>query len=518
MSDALTHFKEPRLTFGYQQDTEDPRDGLTLFGPLDEGKPYGIRAGVIGSSAAIERFNRWVHSIQGPVISTKVAAWAMEGKWHRAENWERARPPYPGFETVFGIPWSSKPAARIEVPNDELDRALYLTDRAHRVYKTVEVYSRRIIDAHREDDASPDVWYVIIPEDIYKYCRPLSRVASDLAVEFEPEISAEYLKQLADEPSLFADENAAALPYQYEPDFHNQLKARLLGEKIPTQIVRERTIAPTEILPLRIAASVTKQAPEIAWTLSTSAFYKSGGRPWKLSGIREGVCYIGLVFKRDHTSSNPRSACCAAQMFLDSGDGLVFKGDVGPWYAPDTGEFHLDRRHAKELVDIAVKSYADTHGRKPPRELFIHGRVRFNDEEWAGFLEGRTSATNAVGIRIREERGLKLFRLGSHPILRGLAYIRDERTAFLWTRGYIPRLRTYPGREVPNPLMIDVCRGTVSIETVLKDILALTKVNYNSCIFADGVPVTLRFAEDVGEILTAGPVGPLPPLQFRYYI
>jgi hypothetical protein len=518
MTDTLTYLKEPRLTFGHQQDTDDPRDGLTLFGPLDEGKPYGIRAGVIGSSPAIERFNRWVHSIQRPVISARVAAWESEDKWQKVENWERARPPYPGFETVFGIPWSSKPAVQIEVTHDELSQALYITDREQRVFKTVEVYSRRITDSHRENDASPDVWYVIIPEEIHKYCRPLSRVARDLAVNFEPEISVEYLKQLADEPSLYVEENVAALPYQYEPDFHNQLKARLLGEKIPTQIVREKTIAPAEILSPRKAASLAKQAPEIAWTLSTSAFYKTGGRPWKLSGIREGVCYIGLVFKRDHTSSNPRSACCAAQMFLDSGDGLVFKGDVGPWYAPDTGEFHLDRRSAKELVDIAVKSYADTHDRKPPRELFIHGRVRFNEEEWAGFLEGRTSETNAVGIRIREERGTKLFRRASHPILRGLAYVRDERTAFLWTRGYIPRLRTYPGREVPNPLMIDVCRGTAPIETVLRDILALTKVNYNSCIFADGVPVTLRFAENVGEILTAGPAAQLPPLQFRYYI
>lgn len=515
---TLTRFDEPTLSFGYGEATEDPRDGLTLFGPLDEGKPYGVRAGAVGSSAAIERLARWIHTIQRPVVSAKVTQWEAESKWDHVEAWERARPPFPGFEATFGIPWSSAPLVTCEVPDDELRSALFINDPAQRVYKTVEVYSRRIIDALREEEVRPDVWYVVIPEDIYRYCRPQSRIASGLAIETKSEASVGYLKSLAEEPSLFPEDNAAAVPYQYESDFHNQLKARLLGHQVPTQIVRERTIAPTEVLPTRLAASLAKQAPEIAWTLSTATFYKTGGRPWKIAGIREGVCYIGLVFKRDHTSANPRSACCAAQMFLDSGDGLVFKGDVGPWYAPDSGEFHLDRPGAKELVKLAVDSYKGKHDGKPPRELFIHGKVRFSAEEWAGFCEAAGSETNLVGVRIQDSREVKLYRKARHPVLRGLAYIRDERTAYLWTRGYIPRLQTYPGREVPNPLLVDVCKGSVPIEVVLRDILALTKVNYNSCIFADGVPVTLRFANAVGEILTAGPPGPIPPLPFKYYI
>jgi hypothetical protein len=204
-------------------------------------------------------------------------------------------------------------------------------------------------------------------------------------------------------------------------------------------------------------------------------------------------------------------------MFLDSGDGVVFKGTVGPWYAPDRGDFHLSRDAARELVRIAANSYKEKKG-QPPKELFLHGKVRFNDEEWIGFREAIDSSTKLVGVRIREENGIKLYRKGGHPVLRGLAYIRDERTAYLWTRGYMPRLQTYPGREVPKPLLIDVCRGDIQIETVLNDIMALTKLNYNACVFADGQPVTLKFANAVGEILTAGPLGKLPPLPFKYYI
>jgi hypothetical protein len=53
----------------------------------------------------------------------------------------------------------------------------------------------------------------------------------------------------------------------------------------------------------------------------------------------------------------------------------------------------------------------------------------------------------------------------------------------------------------------------------LNDVIGLTKLNFNACIYGDGVPVTLRFAGAVGEILTAGPFpDKLKPLPFKHYI
>ena len=43
-----------------------------------------------------------------------------------------------------------------------------------------------------------------------------------------------------------------------------------------------------------------------------------------------------------------------------------------------------------------------------------------------------------------------------------------------------------------------------NIYTVLSDILGLTKINYNACNYSDGMPVTVRFANKVGEVLTMG--------------
>jgi hypothetical protein len=85
---------------------------------------------------------------------------------------------------------------------------------------------------------------------------------------------------------------------------------------------------------------------------------------------------------------------------------------------------------------------------------------------------------------------VKLFRYGKNAVLRGTAIITGERSAYLWTVGFVPRLNTYPGREVPNPVTVEIVRGTGDIETVLRDLMSLTKLNFNSAGFADGLPVT----------------------------
>ncbi len=53
----------------------------------------------------------------------------------------------------------------------------------------------------------------------------------------------------------------------------------------------------------------------------------------------------------------------------------------------------------------------------------------------------------------------------------------------------------------------------------MADVLALTKVDYNACDFSSGLPVTVKFADRIGEILTASPKSlQAPPLPFRFYI
>jgi len=504
----LIYIEEPNLLFGHGQKCADARDGLTLFGPIN--KIYGIRSGVIGTQKGLSIFKKYIDALQKPTYNSN----------------NLTRPMFPGFEAAFNCKWESDNILFEEVSDKEIDDLLYNENTHKRTFDLVSLFLDKIVDANKNADEAIDIWFVVVPDEIHRYCRPNQSLPPEL-VKTKRLISKGEAKSFVYEPSLFEEmeeddkaKEEEARAYNYDAQFHDQLKARLLPHTIATQIVRESTLAWREFTntagrPIR---DFSKIEGHLAWTLSTAAFYKAGGKPWKLSDIRSGVCYLGLVYKQIEKSKNPRNACCAAQMFLDNGDGTVFKGHVGKWWDPTKKEFHLNPKEAKSLLTQALESYKKQNGRNP-KEVFIHARTRFNNEEWGAFKEVTPKGVNLVGVTITKTKPLKLYRShGDYPILRGLAWLIDEKSAFLWTKGFVPKLQTALSMEVPNPLFIEINKGQAKLTQVLKDIMALTKLNYNACIYADGMPVTLRFADKIGEILTASTDIVAPPLAFKYYI
>jgi hypothetical protein len=507
---TVIHIAEPMLTFGHGQMLEHPKDGLFLFGPLEENKPAEVRVGAIGTIQGLARLRQWLATTRHyipPHDATKA--------FHSG---------FPGFEPAFRTFWPTEPVAEIPLSGEKIAKALRLSNRHDAVSQTVEIFTEKLFSYRRQQEGDLSFWFVVIPEEVFRYGRPLVRPPKAEQLHSNLPLSRKQAKNILIEGSLFAADREAAEIYRFEVNFHNQLKARLLKEKVVVQIVRETTLTPEDFVINGRSVRRVEDPATIAWNLCTTAFFKAGGRPWKITNVRSGVSYVGLAFKKNPSpdvEGGSANACCGAQMFLDSGDGLVFRGHIGRWYSEQTGDFHLNRAEAKQIISSVVSSYEAPEGkppRNPPAEIFIHGRTRFSDEEWAGFQAAVPAGTKLVGVRIRRSDDLKLFRPGKHPVIRGTAVTLTERLGYLWTNGYVPRLGTYAGWEVPRPLSIEICRGEADLTQVMTDIMGLTKVNFNSCIFADGYPVTLRFADAVGEILTAAPIPDLPPLPFRHYI
>lgn len=504
---SLIPVSEPRLAFCYGQELEHPKDGLFLFGPLDDrAHPAQLRFGVIGTPDCLARFHRWSARIRGPIPSPDPGKAHMFG--------------WPGFEAAFRCQWPDRPIAELTVDAEKLSKTIRIEDRTEAIYKAVDLFEQPILEYRAREEAQPAFWFVAIPEEVYLLGRPQSSVPKGERERGTAPVGKHWIRRSArsGQTLLLPEDRQFAEMQRYAKNFHNQLKARLLREKIAVQVVRDTTLTPEDFKksngrPLR----GTQDAPTIAWNLCTTAFFKGEGKPWKLASVRDGVCYIGLVFKLDPTDAGRPNACCGAQMFLDSGDGVVFRGAMGPWWSTDRRECHLSREAAEDLVRIVIDEYKKRHG-APPRELFIHGKAAFNNAEWAGFSAAMPETTKLVGVRIRHSTDLKLFRPGALPIMRGLAYRASDTRAYLWSTGYVPRLDTYPGWETPNPILIEIVRGEAKIETVLADILGLTKLNYNACEYGASMPVTLNFADAVGEILMAAPSENTPPLPFRYYI
>ena len=498
----LLTFPEPRLLFEHQQKLDDPKDGLVLFGPPE--KPMGIRYGVIGTSEGIEQLKKWAGGIEHAVDADPRIGSSLT---------------FPGFEAVFRTQWNPDPRVEIEIDSAQLDQTIRNVDPYQRVFDTVELFAGPIQRWVEEEDAKVALWYVVVPEELWKLCRPRSTISKADGLEPAVPLSHSHAYELINAPDFFDEVNEAAEKHLYENHFHNQLKAKLLECEAVTQIVRQSTIAPhAHLNKLGKPIRRLQDKATVAWNLATTTFYKSGAKPWSLADIRDGVCYVGIVFKRTNNPDDELEACCGAQMYLHSGEGIIFKGSIGSWASEKPGEYHLTKEFAADIIKRCIDSYEHWHG-KPPDELFIHGRTFFNSEEIEGFRESAPDQTRITGIQIRRPNDLKLFREeGRRGVLRGLGLAINDRSAFLWTSGYIPKLLTYPGREVPTPLKVRIVFGDTPIDTVLADILALTKLNFNTCIYGDGFPVTLRFANDVGEILTAIPEVSSKPLPFRHYI
>lgn len=521
---SLKFFKEPSLTFGNLQTAEDPRDGLMLYGPCEASNKGSVQVGVVATKQGVNLYKTFVKRLQSPIFSKKV-------QYGVTKDNEIQRPSYTGFEATFGIEWHDEPVLTKFIKEKEIERILSIERKPERTRNLVEYYSKKIIESRGKEDKAIDVWFIIVPRSVYIECRYNSKGKGISKAEQD---KIEMLK--SGQIGLFADfdEELLALDKLKDDstDFHNLLKAELLKHKIqsPIQVVVEPTLEFKDKLLNKELGDDMKA--HLAWTQSVALYYKLGNKPWILNDVRKDVCYLGLIFKRLPDKSNKRSACSAAQMFLEDGDGAIFRGNIGLFKSEDSIGYHLDEESAEKLLGMALDDFYETRGTYP-KELFIHGKVQFEDEEWNGFqnaLTERDASTNLNGILIKDTREdnrkrLKLFKetrrkgqKNRYGIMRGLGWIINKESGYLFTRGFIPRIGTANHLETANPLYIEVNRGKADIETVMQDVLALTKLNYNACIYGDGLPVTLRFSDLIGNILTATKDWESELRQFKYYI
>lgn len=507
MSEDLLILDEPLLEFNHHQRLMDPHDGLTLFGPygaVTPAHPKSLPYGLIGTSQGISGFKDWCRTINHAVVVEE----ERDRQGFKKPN-PKLWPAYPGFEAAFCATWPDEPAWMRKLSRDALLEKVKDLDPYKRAFQVVNEYVAAIQTAKKRDEAL-SVIVCLVPEEVWVNCRPRSHVINGTGHKLDRDEEA---ARRAGQGDFFEDYDPQQ--YQLSVDFRRQIKARVMEYGVPIQIIRESTLRLT---------GATKENPrgltplsDRAWNLTTTLYYKAGGKPWRLATAREGVCYIGIAFRRTADPSS-RSACCAAQMFLDSGDGIVFLGEFGPWYSPKDKQFHLSKPAARSLLSGVLKTYNELEGRKLT-EVFLHSRSDIGGEEFEGYRQACPDGVKIVGVRVRvERRGIHLFRLGSRPVLRGTFWKLTNRTGYLWTSGFKPRWETYDGSETPVPLRIDVQHGAADIDQVARDISGLTKLNYNACKLGDSEPVTVGFSDAVGEILVSNPRVTNRSHSFRFYI
>jgi hypothetical protein len=403
MSDTFHYLDEPPLSFGLGQIAEDPHDGLALFGPSERkgSLPDHI---VIGTEVGIKLWQEWAAALNAPAACVDIVR-------HRA--WL----PFPGFDVAFGTKWP-EPTRSFSLNSETLIESARKADRYEQAYAVADLYLEPLAQVQRLD-AKPALAICIVPDAIYENCRPQSSLKkSSLSDVPKTKEQRTFIKEaLRDHRSgqgrMFDDQEAElknALQnlqqYGLSPDFRRQLKARMMAFELPVQIIKESTLAITD--KVRNGEPGANPLSDRLWNFATAVYYKSGLKPWKTPWAREGVCYVGLAYRQDERK---RTACCAAQMFLDSGDGIVFVGEFGPWYSEERKEFHLPPAEAEKLLRGTIETYQKQDGR-PLREIFLHARSGIDKEEYEGLLRACPAGVKLIAIRVRQDRdGLRLFSL-----------------------------------------------------------------------------------------------------------
>ena len=471
-----------------------------MYGPNDveePGRRQAVRLGLLGTGPLIDLTRSWIERSQSKVMPLlkrvrkdgSVSLDPMDPQGYQA---------FPGFREAFDADFVvAEPLIETLSPFDTAPLAKMPLFEP-RVKHLVDVLVTRL-GVLADKPSPPDVVIIALPTEIRSLvtnpmrhlhtAKPRKRVPA-------PTTQQDLLGALADAiPAAEAEREMAV--------FHHALKAHAMGPGIPTQLIWQQTLEGT----------ASEDEATRAWNFWTGVYYKGGGVPWRVEGLQHGTCFVGVSFYKDRQDGSLRS--CLAQAFSDQGEGLVLRSEPFKWSGGKSP--HLPRNVAAELIARVVAAYRD-HVKQVPTRVVVHKWQRYWDDEREGFEQALAGVVHSYDLISFSDRGLRFFRAGAEPPLRGTMIQLGDANCLLYTRGYVPYLGLYPGMRVPRPIEIVEHHGSAPLRQICQEVLALTKMDWNSAMFAGKEPITTAFSEDVGHILAELPNGATARPQYRFYM
>jgi len=250
------------------------------------------------------------------------------------------------------------------------------------------------------------------------------------------------------------------------------------------------------------------------WNLSLGLYVKAGGIPWRLEEGNEGTCFVGTSFATKH-GDRQLILIGLAEVFDEFGESVTIKV-VEDAYSSDRG-LHLSVTKMRDLIQLAISGYVESKGANPER-LVVHKTTFFDDMELRGAQSAipKGTASDLVHVQFRTAR--RLIASGGYPPNRGTFWETNDESGLLYTTGYVSSLGTYPGMGTPHPLQITRHSGDTPITSIAKEILGLTKMNWDSAALMNREPVTINYSRRVSDVLKEGVTPEQTLKDFRYYV
>jgi hypothetical protein len=446
------------------------------YGPHDFGHelaPTEIRVGVIGVPEHVELTHGFLEQCRGEIPGA-------------ATKQPNLRPLFPGFnrETAFYSTLVLSEKLTRTVPARRFDELRRRDDTNELIRGSIALLIEEFEYLHRNE--RPDVLLCTVPQPLVDIMDPAQR------------------------PGIPAGEVLL--------DFHDMLKAAAMHLP-PIQIMLPSTADPSRArkakrtkLTRRLQDDATR-----AWNLHTALYYKARGRPWRLprNPGEFTTCFVGISFYNALDRSSVMTSM--AQVFDERGDGVIVQGGRAE-LSKDDRTPHLNEADAHDLLHQALRQYRATHGTLPAR-VAIHKTSSFTAAELAGFraaaVDERIDRLDAISVS--DDTTHRVFRYGAYPPLRGTLIALDEREHLLYTRGSVDFYATYPGLYVPQPLLFRCEEIEQGPQQIARELLGLSKLNWNQTQFDGSVPITVVAARKVGKILKyADAQGGGRPIAARY--
>jgi len=457
---------EPPLEFANEREHVDPKLGIARFGPksLDSPSrhPSRLRIGFIGTAETTQAAHDWMQRSAEGVLG------------------DEDHPAFPGYmadrgflaQMDFDGDWNA------QLDQQEVERLLKVRgarDRFEEVLGQLE-YKLRFLS---QKDLPPQYVVVALPDLLFQKSRVANYIDKDVG--------------------------------EIHRDLRKAFKAVAMQYRIPTQLLRQQTVDGRE-----------KDHPsKVTWNFFSGMYFKAGGVPWGPTGLTPGTCYLGIGFYRALGTYSSTIYSSLIQAFDEHGDGLVLRGPEFNWNSRQEGSRspHLSEEQANHLLDVALARYSQEMGQTPQR-VVVHKSSRFWAAESDGFrsaMANKIKRFDLVALDTRQSTA-RLLTTSTYPPLRGTRFTVGD-LDYLYTTGFISELGQYHSMHVPSPILVtDHVGQDTSRETLLREILILTKMNWNSARLGGKSPITLKFSDLVGEIMREIPADQDPLPQFKFYM
>jgi len=506
------YIEEAPLYFAKGTQDIDQKRGLSANGPSDSKRDvlYTIRIGIVSTGKGIQDTTLcFEHLNRTSVESSGTKPFAAQS--------------FPGFEKAFQCRIVMSADYNEEILTREVGQLLEIKNPERRIRRAAELYAKKVGVICRRVSV-PDVIICHEPEGIEaEFGAGMVSSRREIALTTADKKEAQRIRELVETHRTLAplDESTRnLLDMAVHQDFRRVLKANCLDYDIPTQILTQSVLGIlTKEDTSKLKRRLKKQdRSNFAWNLAVAIYYKANHFPWRVGYLKDGTCYVGIAFYQDQTTREKNMCASMAQVFSDTGQGMVVRGNSFKWDTKKLGQPHLTEDGAFKILDDAINVYKEHHNNQDPNRIVLHKTSIFWEGERKGFLQACKDIPKFDLVSVSDGRDVFFYRNGEKAVLRGTCVQLGSESFLVYTKGYVPYQRSYLGPRVPRPLEISEHHGDTSLDEIAKEMIALSRLDWNTTDYCCYWPITLKFARKVGDILGQIPRGKEIKQQYRFYM